>query len=331
MKSSIASRAGRSLLTLFSVFVIAFLLTQVAYRNPAATLAPRNATQEALDAVARQYNLDQPWYVQLWYYLVQGPPIQGTPTGLLNWPPSLGYSFKESRPVTELILEKFPVTISLAVGALVLWLLFSIVAGVLAAWKPGKAFDVLSSTASFIGLSIPTFLGGILLLYFLYYTLSMNGFDFFPGGGYVSLREDPAEWARHLLLPWATLLIVQVAAFQRIVRSSMLEVLGADYIRTARAKGVPERRVLFSHSLSAALNPIITLGGLEFASILGGAIVTEQIFGLDGVGRLALSAATGGDFPVVLGVALLSAAVFVAVNFVVDIITHWRDPFGATG
>jgi len=324
-------RLGRAGITLLAVFLATFLLTRLAYRNPALTLAPRNASADAVAAIAAQYHLDDPWYAQLWYYLVRGPEIQGVPTGLLNWPPSLGYSFVQSRPVTDLLLEKLPVTASLAIGALVLWLSLSIVLGVLASHRPGRLFDIVTSIGSYIGLSIPTFLGGVLLLYVFYYQFSLAGIRVFPAGGYVPLTEDPVEWARHLALPWITLLIVEVATFQRVVRSSMLEVLGADYIRTARAKGVAPRRILFGHGLQAALNPVITLGGLEFAAILGGAIVTEQIFGLDGIGRAAYTAAVGGDFPVVLGIALFSAVVFVGVNLVVDIISRLRDPYGATG
>ncbi|MHC9044474.1 ABC transporter permease [Microbacterium saperdae] len=324
------SRTGRAVLTLVAVFVLTFLLTRLAYRNPALTLAPRNASPDTVAAISAQYHLDEPWFVQLWYYLVRGPEIQGTPTGLVNWPPSLGHSFVQSRPVTDLILEKLPVTASLAIGALVLWVLLSLLLGVLAARRPGRLFDAVTSVGAFIGLSIPTFLGGVLLLYVLYYQLSLAGIRIFPGGGYVPLTENPWEWARHLALPWLTLLIVEVATFQRVVRSSMLEVLGADYIRTARAKGVPERRVLFDHGLRAALNPVITLGGLEFAAILGGAIVTETIFGLDGIGRAAYTAAVSGDFPVIVGITLFSAVVFVGVNLIVDLITRLRDPYGAT-
>ncbi|GAA5037410.1 peptide/nickel transport system permease protein [Thermocatellispora tengchongensis] len=326
MIKHIAAHALRALATLLAVLVITFALTRIAYRNPAAVLAPRNATQETLDGITRALRLDEPWYLQLWHYLYRGPDIQGAPMGLFNWPPALGYSFRQQRPVTELILSKLPVTLSLALGALVIWMTLSILFGVAAARKPDSPLDRALSALSYAALSVPAFLTGILLSYFLYFTLSTYGIRWFPGSGYTGLTEDPLEWARHLALPWLTIAIAEIGVFQRVVRAAMLDVLGADYIRTARAKGVTERRVLFGHALSAALNPIITLGGLELAALMGGAIVTEQIFGLDGVGRLAVEAAAGGDFPVVIGTTILAAAIFVISTFAVDVITRLRDP-----
>ncbi|GLX10191.1 ABC transporter permease [Microbispora sp. NBRC 16548] len=326
MRRHIAGHAARALATLLAVLVITFAMTRVAYRNPAAVLAPRNATQETLDGITRALRLDEPWYLQLWHYLYRGPDIQGAPMGFFNWPPALGYSFRQQRPVTELILSKIPVTLSLALGALVIWMTLSILFGVAAARRPDSWVDRILSALSYAGLSVPTFLTGILLSYFLYFTLSTYGIRWFPSSGYVGITENPFEWARHLALPWLTIAVAEIGIFQRVVRANMLDVLGADYIRTARAKGVTERRVHFGHALSAALNPIITLGGLELAALMGGAIVTEQIFGLDGVGRLAVEAAVGGDFPVVIGTTILAAAIFVVSTFAVDVVTRLRDP-----
>ncbi|WP_273735856.1 ABC transporter permease [Mycolicibacterium septicum] len=318
-------RLARMALTVSAVVLVTFGLTRVAYQNPARMLAPENASEETVAAIANSLRLNDPWYLQLWYYVVRGPEIKGTPTGLLNWPPSLGYSYRQQRPVTDLILEKIPVTFSLAAGALILWITVSIVLGVYAARSPGSLFDQASSATSYVLLSIPTFVTGVILLFVLYYQLSLAGVKFFPSGGYVALTESPAEWARHLLLPWLTLLLAEVGLFQRVVRASVLEVANKDYIRTARAKGVGTQGVYFNHALSAALNPILTLGAIEFAAILGGAIITEQIFGLDGVGRLAVNAANNGDAPVVIGCTLLGAVIFVVSTFVVDLITHARS------
>lgn len=330
MLKYILNQAARALTTLLIVLVATFALTRVAYRDPAAVLAPRNADQETLDGITRALRLDEPWYLQLWHYLYRGPDIQGAEMGLFHWPPALGYSFRQQRPVTELILEKVPATLSLALGAVVIWMALALLFGVLAARRRDTWVDHGLSVVSYTGLSVPTFLTGILLAYFLYFKLSTYGIRWFPSGGYVPLTEDPLQWARHLLLPWLTIAIAEIGVFQRVVRAHMLDVLGADYIRTARAKGVSEHRVHFDHALGAALNPIITLGGLELAALMGGAIVTEQIFGLDGVGRLAVEAAVGGDFPVVIGTTILAAAVFVVSTFVVDVVTRLRDPAGAT-
>jgi peptide/nickel transport system permease protein len=325
MTGFLVARLGRMLATIFAVLLITFGLTKVAYQNPARMLAPENASQETVDAIANSLRLNDPWYHQLWDFLVRGPEIKGTPTGLLNWPPSLGYSYRAQRPVTDLILEKIPVTVSLAVGALALWITLSIVLGVYAARRPGGWFDTVTSGFSYVLLSIPTFVTGVILLFVLYYQLSLAGVKWFPSGGYVALTTSPLQWAHHLLLPWLTLVLAEVGLFQRVVRASVLEVANKDFVRTARAKGVSAQGVYFNHALSAALNPILTLGAIEFAAILGGAIITEQIFGLDGVGRLAVSAANNGDAPVVIGCTLLGALIFVVSTFVIDVITHARS------
>jgi peptide/nickel transport system permease protein len=312
-------------LTVGVVVLITFALTRIAYQDPARMLAPENASEETVSAIAASLHLNDAWYVQLWHFAIRGPDIKGTPTGLLNLPPSLGYSYRSQRPVTDLIVEKIPVTVSLAVGALILWAALSIVLGVYAARKPGGPFDAITSVLSYGALAVPTFVTGVVLLYVLYFQLSLAGVRILPGGGYVALTQSPVQWAQHLLLPWLTLVLAEVGVFQRVVRASVLEVASRDFVRTARAKGVAPHAVYFDHALSAALNPILTLGGIEFATILGGAIITEQIFGLDGVGRLAVSAAKSGDAPVVIGCTLLGAVIFVVTTFLVDVVTHARS------
>lgn len=318
--------AGRSVTTLLIVLVLSFFITRIAYRNPAAMLAPRNATQETIDAVARALRLDEPWYLQLWYYLYRGPDIQGAPMGIFHWPPALGYSFRKQAPVTDLIIAKAPVTFSLAIGAIVIWMTVAIIAGVAAARWQGRLPDHILAFFAYVGLSVPTFLSGILISYFLFFQLTRHGFSWFPSSGYVPLTENPLEWARHLALPWATLAIAEIGIFQRLVRAGMLDVLGQDYIRTARAKGLSEARIYLSHALKSALNPIITLGSLELAVIMGGAIVTETIFGLDGVGRMAITAALDGDFPLVIGTTIFASSVFIVSTLAADLIARWRDP-----
>ncbi len=326
MTRSFLSILLRSASTLVAVLILTFFMTRLAYRNPAAMLAPRNATQETIESIARSLRLDEPWYWQLWYYLYRGPDIQGAPMGIMHWPPALGYSFRKQAPVTDLILAKAPVTLSLALGALVIWMTVAIAGGVIAARWQGKWLDHLIAVLAYIGLSVPTFLSGILISWFFFFQLSGYGIRWFPSSGYVPLAENPAEWARHLALPWLTLALAEIGIFQRVVRASMLDVLGQDYIRTARAKGVSEGRVYFNHALKAAFTPILTLGGLELAVIMGGAIVTETIFGLDGIGRMAITAALDGDFPVVIGTTIFSAAAFVFCTMTVDTLAEWLDP-----
>ena len=318
--STLLNTLLRSALTLLLVLIVAFALTRIAYQDPAVMLAPRNATPEAIAAIARALHLNDPWYQQLRYFLLRGPEIQGAPVGILHWPPALGYSFRFQTPVTQLILQKVPVTLSLALGALVIWTAISLLTGVLAARYRDRFVDRLLAFFAYIALSLPTFLSGMLIIFFLFYQLSLHNLNWFPAGGYVALREDPWQWARHLALPWLTLALAEMGIFQRVLRSSMLDVLHRDYIRTARAKGVSEWRVYFDHALKPALSPVLILTGLELAAIMGGAIVTEKMFGLDGVGRLAIDAALDGDFPVVIGTTIFAACVFIVCNLLTDVL-----------
>lgn len=315
--SKMLLRAG---ITLLLVLIVAFFLTRVAYQDPAVMLAPRNATPEAIKAVAQALHLNDPWYQQLGYFLWRGPSIQGAEVGIMHWPPALGYSFRFQAPVTDLILSKAPVTLSLALGALIIWLVISVVTGVLAARYRDRFIDHALSLLAYAALSLPTFLSGMLIIFFLFYQLSLLGIDWFPAGGYAPFSEGVGQWIRHLILPWLTLAIAEVGIFQRVVRASMLEILHSDYIRTARAKGLKEWRVSFDHALKPALSPVLTLTGMELAAIMGGAIVTEKMFGLDGVGRLAIDAALQGDFPVVIGTTLFASAAFILCNLFTDII-----------
>lgn len=310
----------RTGLTLLLVLIVAFVLTRIAYQDPAVMLAPRNATPEAIEAIARALHLNDPWYQQLRYFLLRGPDIQGAPVGMLHWPPALGYSFRFQTPVTQLILEKVPVTLSLALGALVIWTAVSLLTGVLAARYRERFIDRLLALFAYLALSLPTFLSGMLIIFFLFYQLSLHNIGWFPAGGYVAFHDAPWQWARHLILPWLTLALAEIGIFQRVLRSSMLDVLHRDYIRTARAKGVREWRVYFDHALKPALSPVLMLTGLELAAIMGGAIVTEKMFGLDGVGRLAIDAALDGDFPVVIGTTIFAACVFIVCNLLTDLI-----------
>jgi peptide/nickel transport system permease protein len=173
---------------------------------------------------------------------------------------------------------------------------------------------------------MPTFLVGLLLLYFLFFRLHLLGVDAFPGGGYVPLATNPGQWAQHLILPWLTLALVSAATYSRLTRGSMLEVLSEDYVRTARAKGLTERRVVYQHALRSALTPVVTQLGIDVGSLLGGAIITENVFGLPGLGQLAVQSVTTQDLPVIVGIVLLAAFFVVLANLVVDMLYAVLDP-----
>ena len=167
---------------------------------------------------------------------------------------------------------------------------------------------------------------GLILLYFAFYKLHLAGITWFPGGGYIPLTQDPGQWFMHLLLPWITLAVASMAVYVRLTRGQMLEVLGEDYIRTARSKGLSERRVTFRHALRAALVPIVTQFGIDVATLLGGAIVTEQVFGLNGLGRLSVTSVVNQDEPVIIAIVLLAAIFVVLANIAVDILYAVLDP-----
>jgi peptide/nickel transport system permease protein len=173
---------------------------------------------------------------------------------------------------------------------------------------------------------MPTFLVGLLLLYFLFFRLHLAGINAFPGGGYVPFAQSPLQWAQHLILPWLTLALVSAATYSRLTRGSLLEVLGEDYVRTARSKGITEQRVMYRHALRSALTPVVTQLGIDVGALLGGAVITENVFGLPGLGQLAVQSVTTEDLPVVIGIVLLAAFFVVAANIVVDLMYAVLDP-----
>jgi peptide/nickel transport system permease protein len=287
-----------------AVFVLFFV---VAPGDPAANFVGKNPTPQQIEQARVRYGLDQPVPVQ--YVTYVGRLAHG----------DLGYSFRNAEPVRDTLLSRLPATASLAVGGAVVWLGLGIPIGVLAATRPRSLRDRGATVFALAGLSTPTFVLGLVLLYVAFYRLSLAGVTVFPGGGYVPLTTDPLGWAQHLLLPWLTIALTYAASYSRVTRGSLLEVLGEDYIRTARAKGLSERRIVYRHGLRAAITPVVTLLGIDLGSLLGGAIVTEAVFGLQGIGQTAVVAVTNGDLPVIFGTVLLAAFFVVIGNLLVDL------------
>ena len=231
-------------------------------------------------------------------------------------------SYEPRIDVQEQIVERIPATLSLSIGAAIIWLFFGLLLGYLSAIRAGGWLDRVLTGVSIAGVSIPVFLIAPVLLYFLTYKV-----EIFPNGGYVPLTENPLEWASHLILPWFTLAILSIGFYSRVLRSNMLDVMNEDYVRTARAKGLSERKVMTRHVLRNSLIPIVTLFGLDFgATIAGTAIITETLYSLDGVGNYAASAASNYELPPVMGVALYGAFFVVFVNALVDIAYAYLDP-----
>ena len=293
-----------------AVFVLFFV---IAPGDPAANFVGKGATPQQIEMARVRYGLDRPVYVQYAKYA----------GGLLHG--DLGFSFRNAEPVRETLLTRLPATASLAVGSAVLWLAIGIPIGILAATRPRSLRDRAATVFALAGLSAPSFVLGLLMLYVLFFQLTIHGWHLFPGNGYVPLTTDPLSWARHLILPWITLAVTYAASYSRLVRGSLLEVLGEDYIRTARAKGLSEKRVVMRHGLRSALTPVVTLLGIDLGSLLGGAIVTEAVFGLQGVGQTAVQAVTTGDLPIIFGTVMFAAFFVVVGNLVVDCVYALLD------
>ena len=309
-------RTLTGLLVIWLISVVVFAIFFIAPPNVAFLLLGKfqASNQQLVEQVTTQLGLDKPIPVQYWNFLVR----------LLHG--DLGYSYYSHEAVTTLIGRALPVTASLAIGAAIIWVISGVLIGVLSATRPRSIRDRLATVFALTGLSFPTFVLGLILLYFLFYRLHLAGVDWFPGGGYIPLTQDPWQWFLHLLLPWITLAVASMAVYVRLARGQMLEVLGDDYIRTARAKGLSETRVTFRHALRAALVPIVTQFGIDVATLLGGAIVTEQVFGLNGLGALSVSSVVNQDEPVIIAIVLLSAVFVVIANIIVDILYAVLDP-----
>ncbi|MFD7918735.1 ABC transporter permease [Streptomyces sp. NPDC059740] len=308
-------------------FGIFFLLPKIAGQTTdqlAAQYVGKSPSAADLLAVKRNLGLDQPVYEQYWHFLkglfgdVQyrfGPePVT------CHWP-CFGYSFKTHVEVWPEIASRIPVTASLALGAAVVWVVSGVATGVVSALRPGSIFDRLSMGVALAGVSLPMFFTGALALAAFTYQ-----WPIFERSDYVPLTQNPFLWARTLVLPWVTLAFLYSALYARLTRAGMLETLNEDFIRTARAKGLGERTVVVRHGLRAVLTPLITVFGMDFGLLLGGALITEQVFSLQGIGAFAVQAITDNDLPKVLGVTLLAAFFIVLCNLVVDLLYAAVDP-----
>jgi peptide/nickel transport system permease protein len=328
MANYIIRRLLKMVLVLWLLTIVVFILFNAIPQDPVHYIVPRGCNAVCRESVIAKYHFNDPLWLRYWHFLYRGPSIDGVPTGLAHWPPSFGASYQSKQPVTSSLAKGIPVTASLAIGAAVIWLLMGIPIGMVAATHPRSIRDRITTGFALVGLSMPTFFLGLLLLYFLYYhvtlTLHMDLGDpqhpIFPPFGYINFKDNPVEWAHHLILPWFTLAFVNAAVYSRMTRGSMLEVLGEDYIRTARAKGLSERRVIYRHGLRSALTPVVTLLGLDLGTLLGGAIITEKLFGLNGIGALAVDAVAERDLPVLLGTVFTASFFIVVANLIIDIL-----------
>jgi peptide/nickel transport system permease protein len=306
--------SGAIVLLLVTVIVFGIFFVGPGPDAVALRLAGKQATLAQIAAVKHTHLLDRPLYVQYLHFLNQL--IHG----------NLGYDYYHGQAVTTILKQAFPITLSLAIGSAIIWLVLGVFSGVVAAVRPRSIWDRLVTVIALFFYSVPTFVLGLMLLYFLYFKLSLAGFHFFPGSGYTYITASPWNWFKGLILPWLTVALVTAAAYTRLTRGSMLDVLGEDYIRTARSKGLSERRVIYRHGLRAALTPVISQFGIDVGTLLGGAVLTEQVFGMPGLGYTAVHAITEQDLPVIIGIVIVAAAAVVVANIVVDIFYAVLDP-----
>jgi len=307
-------RVAWSLLVVWVVATSVFVVYFAVPHDVARLVAGRQASEQTIRIVRTRLGLDRPVYVQYLSFL--GRLSRG----------DLGESFLTQERVTTIVARDFPVTASLAAGSAVLWLVMGVGAGVIAARRRGSRTDRVITGLALGFYSMPPFLLGQLLLFFLFFRLYMAGIEFFPPGSYVAFSDSPLQWARFLVLPWLSIALVTAATYSRLTRSAMLDVLEEDYVRTARAKGLTEGRITYRHVLRSSLTPVVSQFGIDLGGLLGGAIVTEVVFGLPGLGREAVQAITTQDLPIVMGVTILSAVLVVAANLGVDLVHALLDP-----
>ena len=283
--------------------------------DPALRFVGKQPTPENLALVRHNLGLDHPWYVQY------GKFVKSIVVGDKYGWPGLGYSYDSSVPIRDKIMEKAPRTFSLILGAAIIWLTVGVLVGVISAIKRRTVFDRLAMGFALFGISAPVFWLGLMALFIFWYKLDLTA-----GTGYTSFTDSPQEWASHLILPWTVLALLYAAIYARMVRGSLLDTMGEDFIRTARAKGLSERDVIFRHGLRASLAPIVTMFGLDIALLVGGAVITESVFNLDGLGFMAIDSVFRQDLPGVLGVVLIGTFAVVMMNLLVDIAYAFLDP-----
>src|SRR5579884_1975053 len=302
--------ARRLVWTIVVVFCVIGITYIVFYKlpagNPALRFAGHSPTQQEITEIEHRLGLDKPWYVQFGkfaYHFFAGDQY--------GWP-GLGYTFASGASVKSLVFSRAPRTLLLLSGAAI---------GVISAVRRRSLTDRFAMGFALFGISTPVFWLGLMMLYIFWSRLGWTA-----GTGYVSPASSVGGFFSHMILPWITLALLYAAFYARMTRNNLLETLGEDYIRTARAKGLSERRVIFKHGLRASLTPIVTMFGMDVALLVGGAVITESVFNLQGLGYLAINSATNQDLPIVAGVVLLAAVAVALANLVVDILYAFIDP-----
>jgi len=293
-------------------FVVFYLLPN---GDPALRFAGHSPTQAEIAQIHHRLGLDKPWYIQFAKFVQHF--FLGDQYG---WP-GLGYTFASGSSVKAIIFQRAPRTLFLIAGAAIIWLFAGVAIGILSAVKRRSLIDRLAMGFALFGISTPVFWLGLMALFIFWRTLGWTS-----GTGYVSPVDSLSGFFSHMILPWSVLALLYAAFYARMTRNNLLETLGEDYIRTARAKGLSERQVIFKHGLRASLTPIVTMFGMDIALLVGGAVITESVFNIGGLGYTAINSALDQDLPLVLGVVLVGSVAVVLANLIVDILYAFIDP-----
>jgi peptide/nickel transport system permease protein len=310
-------------LTLFAVSVISFLMFFALPRDPVTGMCPKNCNPERLERVRQELGLNDPkvdQYVAYMKGIFTGRDLGSSQGGRCD-APCLGYSYVNSEAVTDTLARVLPVTLSIVLPAAVLWLALGIGLGMVSALRRGTLLDRLAIGFSLTGASLQLYFVGAVLLLVFTYTLKIV-----PVPHYTSMFDDPLDWASGLVLAWVALAFLFSAIYARLARAQMVETLSEDFVRTARAKGLAKRTVYGRHALRAAITPLVTIAGLDVGAALGGTVITETTFGIQGLGRTAVDAVRSGDLPMIMGTVMISAVFIVVANVVVDLLYAAIDP-----
>ncbi|MBL1101428.1 ABC transporter permease [Streptomyces coffeae] len=311
------------LVVTLTTFAIFFVIPKWAGSDPALLFVGKQADPEAIEGIRKKLELGDPLLLQFWHFVeglfvgrdyANGSDVTHCPA------PCFGYSFRTEQAVWPQLTDAMPVTLSLAAGACLLWVVGGVATGVVSALRRGTLWDRSAMTVALAGVSLPIYFTGLLSLAIFSYQLKWVDVD------YKGLGDNPGMWFESLILPWITLAFLYAAMYARLTRATMLEIMGEDYIRTARAKGLRERVVIGRHAMRSTWTPILTLLGLDLGALLGGAVLTETTYNLPGLGRLAVNAISDKDLPVILGVTLIAALCIVVANLVVDLLYAVIDP-----
>jgi len=325
MVAYLVRRVLGMVLLLFLLTVAVFFLFNMLPGDPARLTCGKVCTPELIEANRHRLGLDEPplvQYVKFVSGVFAGRVYQpDSPEPIVCEAPCLGYSFTKHEQVLFMIARAAPVTFWLAVGAFLLWITAGISMGILAALRRGRWPDRVILTMSMIGYSLPSFFIGLVLMFFV-----VIKWQLLPFPSYVSPFENPGQFFQTMILPWIVLATLNAAFYVRLTRNQVLEVFGDDYVRTARAKGLPERVVVIKHALRAGLTPIVTAAGLDLAYLLGGAVISENIFSLPGLGSLAIGSVIESDLPLITGITLVTATIIIVANLVVDLLYAVVDP-----